>query len=176
MDIIYYHVIQLWSNIFECRDLKQLYFNVILTSRALWKTKWCWSKFSRRATDLQIWLIRTFVSALTVGDPHFTSLDGYKYSFNGIGEFVYLRTADKSFQSQIRFEQFRKANGIKNWQKSFSLNLKMYPDKTSLRIFFFFLRWTLGSKCLHILCIPTSQSIRRRRDPSRLCQYCWSAC
>lgn len=49
--------------------------------------------------------------ALTVGDPHFTSLDGYKYSFNGVGEFVYLRTDDKSFQSQIRLEQFRKANG-----------------------------------------------------------------
>lgn len=57
-------------------------------------------------------IMRTLVSALTVGDPHFTSLDGYKYSFNGVGEFVYLRTDDKSFQSQIRLEQFRKANGI----------------------------------------------------------------
>lgn len=56
--------------------------------------------------------MRTLVSALTVGDPHFTSFDGYKYSFNGVGEFVYLRTDDKSFQSQIRLEQFRKANGI----------------------------------------------------------------
>lgn len=61
-------------------------------------------------------IMRTLVSALTVGDPHFTSLDGYKYSFNGVGEFVYLRTDDKSFQSQIRLEQFRKANGIeRNW-------------------------------------------------------------
>lgn len=97
----------------------------------LFGKKWCWCKFFRRATDLQI--NEDSVSALTVGDPHFTSLDGYKYSFNGIGEFVYLRTDDKTFQSQIRFEQFRKANGIeKNWNrlidkiKLFSLNLQMY--------------------------------------------------
>lgn len=49
--------------------------------------------------------------ALTVGDPHLTTLDGYTFTFNGIGEFVYLKTNDDSFQSQIRFEQFRDKNG-----------------------------------------------------------------
>lgn len=48
--------------------------------------------------------------ARTVGDPHLTTLDGYAYTFNGIGEFVYLKTNDDSFQSQIRFEQFRDSN------------------------------------------------------------------
>lgn len=52
--------------------------------------------------------------ARTVGDPHLTTLDGYAYTFNGIGEFVYLKTNDDSFQSQIRFEQFRDSNGISN--------------------------------------------------------------
>lgn len=54
------------------------------------------------------------IPARTVGDPHLTTLDGYAYTFNGIGEFVYLKTNDDSFQSQIRFEQFRDNNGISN--------------------------------------------------------------
>lgn len=57
------------------------------------------------------------IPALTVGDPHLTTLDGYTYTFNGIGEFVYLKTNDDSFQSQIRFEQFRDKNGINNITK-----------------------------------------------------------
>lgn len=59
-----------------------------------------------------------YIPALTVGDPHLTTLDGYAYTFNGIGEFVYLKTNDDSFQSQIRFEQFRDSNGINNIHKS----------------------------------------------------------
>nr|XP_034303984.1 protein mesh isoform X2 [Crassostrea gigas] len=49
--------------------------------------------------------------ARTNGDPHITTLDGYSYTFNGVGEFVYLKTTDGTFQSQIRFKQFRKENG-----------------------------------------------------------------
>lgn len=49
--------------------------------------------------------------ARTNGDPHITTLDGNSYTFNGVGEFVYLKTLDGTFQSQIRFEQFRKENG-----------------------------------------------------------------
>nr|XP_034303982.1 sushi domain-containing protein 2-like isoform X2 [Crassostrea gigas] len=49
--------------------------------------------------------------ARTNGDPHITTLDGYSYTFNGVGEFVYLKTTDGTFLSQIRFEQFRKENG-----------------------------------------------------------------
>lgn len=58
-----------------------------------------------------------YIPALTVGDPHLTTLDGYTHTFNGIGEFVYLKTNDDSFQSQIRFEQFRDKNGIYNITK-----------------------------------------------------------
>ncbi|XP_061188743.1 mucin-4-like [Saccostrea echinata] len=45
------------------------------------------------------------------GDPHITTFDGFKYTFNGVGEFMLMKTVDGSFQSQIRFEQFRKENG-----------------------------------------------------------------
>ncbi|XP_062572621.1 LOW QUALITY PROTEIN: protein mesh-like, partial [Saccostrea cucullata] len=49
--------------------------------------------------------------ARTNGDPHITTLDGFQYTFNGVGEFVFMKTVDERFQSQIRFEQFRKENG-----------------------------------------------------------------
>lgn len=31
-----------------------------------------------------------------VGDPHFVTLDGFRYTFNGHGEFVLLQTTDRS--------------------------------------------------------------------------------
>nr|XP_022323656.1 protein mesh-like [Crassostrea virginica] len=49
--------------------------------------------------------------ARTSGDPHISTLDGYSYTFNGVGEFVYLKTIDETFQSHIRFEQFQKDTG-----------------------------------------------------------------
>ncbi|XP_062601517.1 protein mesh-like [Saccostrea cucullata] len=45
------------------------------------------------------------------GDPHITTFDGFKYTFNGVGEFMLSKTVDGSFQSQVRFEQFREENG-----------------------------------------------------------------
>ena len=50
-------------------------------------------------------------AARTNGDPHITTLDGYSYTFNGVGEFFYVKTMDETFQSHIRFEQFQKENG-----------------------------------------------------------------
>nr|XP_022323644.1 protein mesh-like [Crassostrea virginica] len=49
--------------------------------------------------------------ARTNGDPHITTLDGYSYTFNGVGEFFYMKTMDETFHSHIRFEQFQKENG-----------------------------------------------------------------
>ncbi|XP_048768421.2 protein mesh-like [Ostrea edulis] len=49
--------------------------------------------------------------ARTNGDPHITTLDGFRYTFNGIGEFTFVQTLNGSFLSQIRFEQFQKDNG-----------------------------------------------------------------
>ncbi|XP_062583115.1 protein mesh-like [Saccostrea cucullata] len=49
--------------------------------------------------------------ARTSGDPHMTTLDGFSYTFNGAGEFVYIYTEDELLKSQIRFEQLRKDDG-----------------------------------------------------------------
>ena len=38
------------------------------------------------------------------GDPHFTTLDGRVYTFNGLGEYVLLREYIKDFEFQGRTE------------------------------------------------------------------------
>ena len=45
------------------------------------------------------------LSAFARGDPHMVTLDGYKYTFNGRGEYVLLETADNSFVLQGRMIQ-----------------------------------------------------------------------
>ena len=44
----------------------------------------------------------SFFQAYAYGDPHITSLDGHKYTFNGRGEFVLIETDDQSFTLQAR--------------------------------------------------------------------------
>ena len=36
------------------------------------------------------------------GDPHFTTIDGHTYTFNGLGEYVLLRIDSINFQMQGR--------------------------------------------------------------------------
>ena len=36
------------------------------------------------------------------GDPHILTHDGYKYTFNGKGEFILIQTSDDSFSIQVR--------------------------------------------------------------------------
>ena len=38
------------------------------------------------------------------GDPHFTTLDGQRYTFNGLGEYVLLRESINDFEFQARTE------------------------------------------------------------------------
>ncbi len=35
------------------------------------------------------------------GDPHFVTLDGLNYSFNGFGEFVLLQAEELDFEIQV---------------------------------------------------------------------------
>ena len=41
-------------------------------------------------------------AACVYGDPHIVTLDGFKYTFNGLGEFVLIETDDDSFSLQGR--------------------------------------------------------------------------
>lgn len=38
----------------------------------------------------------------TTGDPHFRTLDGLNYTFNGLGEYVMIDAQNGSFQLQAR--------------------------------------------------------------------------
>ena len=40
--------------------------------------------------------------ARTFGDPHLVTLDGYKYTFNGHGEFILLQSLDETLTIQVR--------------------------------------------------------------------------
>ena len=39
------------------------------------------------------------------GDPHITTIDGRRYTFNGLGEYVLLRTSNSNFEFQGRTEK-----------------------------------------------------------------------
>ena len=39
------------------------------------------------------------------GDPHITTLDGFTYTFNGIGEYVLVRSVDDDIEFQGRTEE-----------------------------------------------------------------------
>ena len=39
------------------------------------------------------------------GDPHITTIDGRRYTFNGLGEYVLLRTNNSNFEFQGRTEE-----------------------------------------------------------------------
>lgn len=46
------------------------------------------------------------------GDPHFVTLDGYRYTFNGKGEFVLIETDDGSFTLQGRMTEVTTPAGM----------------------------------------------------------------
>lgn len=45
------------------------------------------------------------------GDPHILTHDGYKYTFNGKGEFILIQTSDDSFSIQARMVQANNSLG-----------------------------------------------------------------
>jgi len=44
------------------------------------------------------------------GDPHFTTLDGYAYTFNGIGEYVLVRAMEDDIEFQARTKLVENSN------------------------------------------------------------------
>lgn len=51
------------------------------------------------------------VLALLWGDPHFSSMDRFNYTFNAIGEFSLVKTVDGSFAFQARTSVYTDASG-----------------------------------------------------------------
>jgi hypothetical protein len=49
--------------------------------------------------------------ALLWGDPHFFTVDGFIYTFNGIGEYTMTKTRNGSYVLQARTAQFDDASG-----------------------------------------------------------------
>lgn len=53
----------------------------------------------------------TYSLGFLFGDPHLVTLDGYRYTFNGRGDFWLVQTADSSFSFQGRMIPALDANG-----------------------------------------------------------------
>ena len=56
-------------------------------------------------------ILHAFLIACVYGDPHIVSLDGFKYTFNGKGEFTLIETEDDSFTLQGRMVEASDADG-----------------------------------------------------------------
>ena len=63
-------------------------------------------KYYEKRPSINPGIVRPPRSVNANGDPHFITLDGTSYSFNPIGEFVYLTTSDSSDIIQARFSQY----------------------------------------------------------------------
>lgn len=50
-------------------------------------------------------------TAFSYGDPHFTSLDGRQYTFNGHGEYILMQLGKLDFQIQSRTSRAQRSNG-----------------------------------------------------------------
>ena len=47
-------------------------------------------------------IISCVIIARGWGDPHITTTDGCRYTFNGLGEYVLMRTSNNNFELQGR--------------------------------------------------------------------------
>lgn len=50
-------------------------------------------------------------AAVLLGDPHFTTLDGFRYTFNGLGEYCLLATLDETTEIQVRTQLLYSCKG-----------------------------------------------------------------
>lgn len=72
-------------------------------------------------------------SAFVYGDPHFVTLDGYRYTFNGKGEFVLIEINDRSFTLQGRMTEVPTAAGIPSTATVFSALVAKQTDSDTVQ-------------------------------------------
>ena len=60
------------------------------------------------------------VSGWFYGDPHIRTLDGFQYTFNGLGEYTLIETTHGNFTLQGRTAKARDANGTETDATVFS--------------------------------------------------------
>ena len=51
---------------------------------------------------------------MAAGDPHLATLDGLDYTFNGLGDFIFVEDTNSSAVIQVRANQARDLKGILN--------------------------------------------------------------
>uniref|UniRef100_A0A1X7V5I7 EGF-like domain-containing protein n=1 Tax=Amphimedon queenslandica TaxID=400682 RepID=A0A1X7V5I7_AMPQE len=71
----------------------------------------CTKYYERRTSDDGTSYVDPTPPGGGVGDPHIITLDLYKYTFNGKGEFILIETEDQSFALQGRMEESVETNG-----------------------------------------------------------------
>lgn len=86
-----------------------------------------------------------FLTAWIFGDPHFTTLDGDTYTFNGHGEYILVKLADNNFQIQCRTIRATKSDGNSSEATIFSafvvqaenvwLQIELNANKSGVNVF-----------------------------------------
>ena len=62
-------------------------------------------KFYTDFIFMKIFLFNLHTTARIFGDPHLVTLDGYKFTFNGFGEFILIKSFDESLTIQVRMTE-----------------------------------------------------------------------
>ena len=75
-------------------------------------------------------------TACVYGDPHIVTLDGFKYTFNGLGEFVLVETANDSFTLQGRMVEAedRTGNPVSATVFSAIVGKELYSDTVQFQL------------------------------------------
>ena len=76
--------------------------------------------------------VSTLVSRMVEADPHFTTADGTSYTFNPIGEFIFLESADNVVQARI--SQFVDALGVPKPASYFSAFAMRYQQSDVIQV------------------------------------------
>ena len=71
--------------------------------------------------------------ACVYGDPHLVTLDGYKYTFNGKGEYTLLQTDDDSLTIQGRMEEAPTIRGGSTTATTFTAIVAKQPDSDAVQ-------------------------------------------